>query len=98
VCLRKWLYVQDNCPLCHKLIYVPENVTSETQENNNQDENHFEGMNPGAAAPNNTQDAVVQQPLNPVRERQDRLTVGARQERLNNGTFQPANSLRVHQD
>ncbi|XP_052101535.1 protein TRC8 homolog [Mytilus californianus] len=23
VCLRKWLYVQDNCPLCHKLIYQP---------------------------------------------------------------------------
>ena len=24
VCLRKWLYVQDRCPLCHKLIYKPE--------------------------------------------------------------------------
>lgn len=89
VCLRKWLYVQDNCPLCHKLIYAPENVTSETQENNNQDENHFEGVNPGVAAPNGTRDAIVQQPINPV--------IG-RQEGLNNGTFQPANPLRVHQD
>ncbi|KAL5021101.1 hypothetical protein ScPMuIL_000256 [Solemya velum] len=25
VCLRKWLYVQDNCPLCHEVIYQPEN-------------------------------------------------------------------------
>lgn len=24
VCLRKWLYVQDRCPLCHELIYAPE--------------------------------------------------------------------------
>ncbi|XP_041368780.1 E3 ubiquitin-protein ligase RNF139-like [Gigantopelta aegis] len=24
ICLRKWLYVQDRCPLCHKLIYNPD--------------------------------------------------------------------------
>ena len=24
VCLRKWLYVQDRCPLCHELIYTSE--------------------------------------------------------------------------
>lgn len=23
VCLRKWLYVQDNCPLCHEVLYRP---------------------------------------------------------------------------
>lgn len=23
VCLRKWLYVQDNCPLCHEVLYKP---------------------------------------------------------------------------
>lgn len=23
VCLRKWLYIQDNCPLCHEVLYVP---------------------------------------------------------------------------
>ncbi|XP_046333686.1 protein TRC8 homolog [Haliotis rufescens] len=28
VCLRKWLYVQDNCPLCHELIYKPEGETT----------------------------------------------------------------------
>ena len=91
VCLRKWLYVQDNCPLCHKLIYAPENVTAETQGNNNQDEN-VEDINPGAVPPNFLQAAAVHQQMNPAVERQD----GAR--RLNNGTFQPANPLRVHQD
>ncbi|TGZ57183.1 TRC8-like protein [Temnothorax longispinosus] len=26
VCLRKWLYVQDRCPLCHDILYKVENV------------------------------------------------------------------------
>jgi E3 ubiquitin-protein ligase RNF139 len=26
VCLRKWLYVQDRCPLCHEVIYSPEDL------------------------------------------------------------------------
>ena len=30
VCLRKWLYVQDNCPLCHELIYQPESPDGAT--------------------------------------------------------------------
>ncbi|XP_043668383.1 protein TRC8 homolog [Vespula pensylvanica] len=25
VCLRKWLYVQDRCPLCHDVVYKPQN-------------------------------------------------------------------------
>ncbi|XP_014600230.1 PREDICTED: protein TRC8 homolog [Polistes canadensis] len=25
VCLRKWLYVQDRCPLCHDVVYQPQN-------------------------------------------------------------------------
>ncbi|XP_011058155.1 PREDICTED: protein TRC8 homolog isoform X2 [Acromyrmex echinatior] len=28
VCLRKWLYVQDRCPLCHDVLYKVENVQS----------------------------------------------------------------------
>ncbi|XP_072759780.1 protein TRC8 homolog [Anoplolepis gracilipes] len=28
VCLRKWLYVQDRCPLCHDILYNVENVQS----------------------------------------------------------------------
>ncbi|XP_011445821.3 protein TRC8 homolog [Magallana gigas] len=91
VCLRKWLYVQDNCPLCHKLIYAPENVTTNAQENNNQDE-YEEDINPGAMAPIHGEIAAGQPQFNPVIERQE---VGRR---LNNGTFQPANTLRVHQD
>ena len=35
VCLRKWLYVQDNCPLCHKVIYKSqENETGPESEQN----------------------------------------------------------------
>ncbi|XP_012530897.1 protein TRC8 homolog [Monomorium pharaonis] len=26
VCLRKWLYVQDRCPLCHDILYKVENI------------------------------------------------------------------------
>lgn len=29
VCLRKWLYVQDNCPLCHQTIYSADTKTNE---------------------------------------------------------------------
>ncbi|ESP01861.1 hypothetical protein LOTGIDRAFT_94578, partial [Lottia gigantea] len=29
VCLRKWLYVQDTCPLCHKNIYPTDDTTKE---------------------------------------------------------------------
>lgn len=36
VCLRKWLYVQDNCPLCHKLIYQVENTSDSTNTLNTQ--------------------------------------------------------------
>lgn len=28
VCLRKWLYVQDRCPLCHEILYKVENKSS----------------------------------------------------------------------
>jgi len=34
VCLRKWLYMQDSCPLCHKLIYKP---SEEDTDNSSQD-------------------------------------------------------------
>ncbi|XP_076677915.1 TRC8 ring finger protein [Andrena cerasifolii] len=34
VCLRKWLYVQDRCPLCHDILYKVENIRS--NEGNNE--------------------------------------------------------------
>ncbi|XP_038071048.1 E3 ubiquitin-protein ligase RNF139-like [Patiria miniata] len=39
LCLRKWLYVQDTCPLCHKEImqYVNSNSETETEELNGED-------------------------------------------------------------
>ncbi|XP_056635301.1 protein TRC8 homolog [Diorhabda carinulata] len=35
VCLRKWLYVQDRCPLCHEILHGIE--TDERKENNQQE-------------------------------------------------------------
>ncbi|KYM81576.1 Protein TRC8 like protein [Atta colombica] len=41
VCLRKWLYVQDRCPLCHDILYKVENVqnrdTAFVEENDRND-------------------------------------------------------------
>lgn len=34
VCLRKWLYVQDICPLCHDVLYVESDVNQTTDNNN----------------------------------------------------------------
>lgn len=31
VCLRKWLYVQDRCPLCHEIIMHHEPTSTEKQ-------------------------------------------------------------------
>ncbi|CAH1715155.1 unnamed protein product [Aphis gossypii] len=39
VCLRKWLYVQDRCPLCHDILYKAE--MSNVQK---QDTNHFQDL------------------------------------------------------
>lgn len=39
VCLRKWLYVQDRCPLCHDILYKIEadgNKENEGEDNTNQ--------------------------------------------------------------
>lgn len=32
VCLRKWLYVQDRCPLCHEIIMNQEPAATEKQQ------------------------------------------------------------------
>lgn len=32
VCLRKWLYVQDRCPLCHDILYKLNNSKENTDE------------------------------------------------------------------
>ncbi|XP_066586647.1 protein TRC8 homolog [Prorops nasuta] len=34
VCLRKWLYLQDRCPLCHLILYNVENHQSQQIEDN----------------------------------------------------------------
>ncbi|KAH3706594.1 protein TRC8 homolog [Dreissena polymorpha] len=35
VCLRKWLYVQDSCPLCHEVLYKPSTDSSKASEGTN---------------------------------------------------------------
>ncbi|KAL4149454.1 hypothetical protein QTP88_003404 [Uroleucon formosanum] len=39
VCLRKWLYVQDRCPLCHDILYKAEMSNVQTQ-----DTSHFQNL------------------------------------------------------
>ena len=34
VCLRKWLYVQDICPLCHDVLYIESEVNQPADNNN----------------------------------------------------------------
>jgi len=31
ICLRKWLYMQDSCPMCHEKLYQTD-ATSQTEE------------------------------------------------------------------
>uniref|UniRef100_A0A3B5MWA7 E3 ubiquitin-protein ligase RNF139 n=1 Tax=Xiphophorus couchianus TaxID=32473 RepID=A0A3B5MWA7_9TELE len=46
LCLRKWLYIQDTCPMCHQRVYI---------EDDGRDRAAFSNNNGGYAAP---QDAV----------------------------------------
>lgn len=38
VCLRKWLYVQDRCPLCHEIIMNQDVQTPEQSEVDDDDD------------------------------------------------------------
>lgn len=43
VCLRKWLYVQDRCPLCHEIMMYVDNKLEERSGqivNEDRDENN----------------------------------------------------------
>lgn len=53
LCLRKWLYIQDTCPMCHQRVYVEEENRERATNSNN---------NGGYAEP---QDAAVADPLAP---------------------------------
>ncbi|XP_050304659.1 protein TRC8 homolog isoform X2 [Anthonomus grandis grandis] len=37
VCLRKWLYVQDRCPLCHEILHLIDNSEEKKEEEQPQD-------------------------------------------------------------
>lgn len=42
VCLRKWLYVQDRCPLCHDILYK---IDSDVNKDNNSEAGNEENSN-----------------------------------------------------
>ncbi|KAL0962317.1 hypothetical protein UPYG_G00338560 [Umbra pygmaea] len=35
LCLRKWLYIQDTCPMCHQKVYIDEEARDRTPFSNN---------------------------------------------------------------
>lgn len=39
VCLRKWLYVQDRCPLCHEIMMYIDNKPDDKLNVNHTEEN-----------------------------------------------------------
>ncbi|KAK1172490.1 E3 ubiquitin-protein ligase RNF139 [Acipenser oxyrinchus oxyrinchus] len=49
LCLRKWLYIQDTCPMCHQKVYIEEGSR----------ENSIFANNNGYVAPNENQRAAV---------------------------------------
>lgn len=59
LCLRKWLYIQDTCPMCHQRVYV---------EDEGRDHHAFSEDHPGYAPPPPPRDDEV--PLQENRQRQ----------------------------
>ncbi|KAM4029595.1 E3 ubiquitin-protein ligase RNF139 [Anomaloglossus baeobatrachus] len=35
LCLRKWLYIQDTCPMCHQKVYIDDDSKESASSNNN---------------------------------------------------------------
>lgn len=65
VCLRKWLYVQDRCPLCHEIIMHQEPVLTEKIFEAEQNENSTASRNmPLQNAAENVADILTQAPSN----------------------------------
>jgi E3 ubiquitin-protein ligase RNF139 len=40
LCLRKWLYMQDSCPLCHSPLYRQQSDSTEGADDGNEDRNN----------------------------------------------------------
>ncbi|XP_013921437.1 PREDICTED: RING finger protein 145-like [Thamnophis sirtalis] len=62
-CLRKWFYVQDTCPLCHKAVQVP--ATQEVQRSHAGAEETSQPERGGSVSRQNTADANNDSPLDP---------------------------------
>ncbi|XP_002742350.1 E3 ubiquitin-protein ligase RNF139-like [Saccoglossus kowalevskii] len=68
LCLRKWLYVQDNCPLCHSDIYQtekPDDAPPEGDVNNANDDQMPDNENLHHRHVHLPEGAVVPDPSNP---------------------------------
>ncbi|KAM6903986.1 E3 ubiquitin-protein ligase RNF139 [Lycodopsis pacificus] len=59
LCLRKWLYIQDTCPMCHQRVYV---------EDESRDRAAFSNNNGGYAAPQDVAAAAAEDPAAPDAE------------------------------
>ncbi|XP_031215605.1 E3 ubiquitin-protein ligase RNF139 [Mastomys coucha] len=35
LCLRKWLYIQDTCPMCHQKVYIEDDIKDNSNASNN---------------------------------------------------------------
>lgn len=52
LCLRKWLYIQDTCPMCHQRVYVEdENQERATYHSPNNNRGYAEPQDPAVADP-----------------------------------------------
>lgn len=52
LCLRKWLYIQDTCPMCHQRVYVEdENQERATYHSPNNNGGYAEPQDPAVADP-----------------------------------------------
>uniref|UniRef100_T1K494 RING-type domain-containing protein n=1 Tax=Tetranychus urticae TaxID=32264 RepID=T1K494_TETUR len=58
LCLRKWLYVQDVCPLCHKTLYGP-NENNLSEETHPTTDNSHEQTSPSSVEQSNEQTPVA---------------------------------------
>ncbi|XP_007520849.3 E3 ubiquitin-protein ligase RNF139 [Erinaceus europaeus] len=51
LCLRKWLYIQDTCPMCHQKVYIEDDIKDNSNISNNN----------GFIAPNDPEEEDIQE-------------------------------------
>merc|ERR1712150_410954 len=71
VCLRKWLYVQDRCPLCHEVIYKTEDYSDAEQDEPVQINNHRNNNVPNDVRRRRRYNDLIINPANNLDENDD---------------------------